>query len=101
MIHKADQVGGPLLEPEYSSLRHTQRGVLSSPLVGSAEINQGVQVRLQEHILQPGHMALPGFRIQKPCDTPGGSHDRKTLIGDGHKGQHHRKLLLTVNLALF
>ena len=40
MIRKADQAVDDLFpEPEYSLLRHIQGGVLSSLLIGSAEVN--------------------------------------------------------------
>lgn len=66
MVHKANQaVDGPLPELEYRLLRHIERCVLRSLLSGSAEVHQGVQVRLEEHVMQTGHIAQQSFSIPK------------------------------------
>lgn len=86
-----------------SPLAHApmERSVLRLLLVVGAEVHQGVQVGLEKHVPQPGHVALEGGGTQELHDPPEGRHDREALVGDGGEGHDHGQLPLSVIPAAF
>lgn len=78
-----------------------QGSILGFFLVAGAEVHQRVQVRLEKHVPQPGHVAPEGRRTQETHDPPVGRHDRKALVGDRCEGHHNGQLSLGVILAAF
>lgn len=70
------------------------------PLPASAEVQQLVQLRLQEHLLQPVHVALEDSRLQVLHHPPHRWYHWVPLVGQRGKANHHRQLFVGVLAAL-
>lgn len=91
---------GPLPAPRWAH-SPVDRSILGFLLIAGAEVHQGVQVGLQKHVLQPGHVALEGRGTQEPYNPPEGRHHGEALVGDGSEGHHHGQLPLGIISAAF
>lgn len=69
-------------------------------LLSSAEVEQLVQLRLQEHHLQPLRVALQGCRLEVLHHPPHRRHHRLALVGQRGEAHHHCQLSVGVLAAL-
>lgn len=73
---------------------------LTAFLLVSAEVQKLILPRLQEHLLQPGHVVLQGRRLKVLHHPPHWRHHGIALVGERGEAHHHSQLFVRILAAL-
>ena len=68
-------------------------------LPAGAEVQTGVHVWMEEHVLEPGHVAPEDLGLQVRQHPPHGGHHGVALVGEQGEALHHSHLLVLVRAA--